>query len=228
MNPRIRRLMERSKRAEPAVSTERAELITLFYREHEGRHPAPILRALAFRELCEQQTIYIGDDELIVGERGPAPKAVPTYPELTCHTADDLRTLNAREHTRYRTAAAAVRVYERDIIPYWRGRSMRDRLFAHVPAEWRDAYEAGVYTEFMEQRGPGHTVADGKIYRKGFAQFKAEIGESLSRLDYLGDEDQLMLALAQHDLDLTHGPVSWVLRTRAAARPAPTATPAGQ
>ena len=113
--------MERSKRAEPAVSPERAELITRFYREHEGRHPAPILRALAFRELCEQQTIYIGDDELIVGERGPSPKAVPTFPELTCHSVDDLRTLDARPHTRYRTDAAAVAVYEREIIPYWQG-----------------------------------------------------------------------------------------------------------
>ena len=143
MNPRIRRLMERSKRAEPAVSTERPELITRFYREHEGRHPAPILRALAFRELCEQQTIYIGDDELIVGERGPAPKAVPTYPELTCHTADDLRTLNAREHTRYRTAAAAVRVYERDIIPYWRGRAMRGPPVSPPPPPRRGPDRAG-------------------------------------------------------------------------------------
>ena len=189
MNERIQRLAERSKRAEPSISTERAELITRFYREHEGRHPVPVMRALAFRELCEQQTIYIGDDELIVGERGPAPKAVPTFPELTCHTVEDLRTLNARDRTRYRTDDAAIRVYEREIIPYWRGRSMRDRLFQHVPAEWRDAYEAGVFTEFMEQRAPGHTALDGAIYQKGMLDYKAEIAAHRARLDPHGDPD---------------------------------------
>ncbi len=29
-------------------------------------------------------------DELIVGERGPTPKAVPTYPEITLHSLTDL------------------------------------------------------------------------------------------------------------------------------------------
>ena len=48
------------------------------------------------------------------------------------------------------------------------------------------------------------------------------------RLGYLGDEDQLALALAQHDLELSHGPVSWVLRARTAAKPAPTDGPGGQ
>jgi trans-4-hydroxy-L-proline dehydratase len=189
MNQRIQRLMERSKRAEPTVSTERAELITRFYGEHEGRHPVPVMRALAFRELCDHQTIYLGDDELIVGERGPRPKAVPTFPELTCHSVEDLRTLDARQRTRYRTDAEAVAVYERDIIPYWRGRSMRDRLFGHVPAAWRDAYEAGVFTEFMEQRAPGHTALDGAIYQKGMLDYKTEIAAHRSRLDPHGDPD---------------------------------------
>jgi len=32
-----------------------------------------------------------------VGERGPFPKAVSTFPELTCHSAEDLKILNSRE-----------------------------------------------------------------------------------------------------------------------------------
>ena len=103
MNQRIARLRQESFRAEPRVSTERAELLTRFYRAEHGKHPTPVLRARSFAYLCEHQTIYLGGDELIVGERGPAPKAVPTFPELTCHSAEDLRTLDAREQTRYRT-----------------------------------------------------------------------------------------------------------------------------
>jgi pyruvate formate-lyase/glycerol dehydratase family glycyl radical enzyme len=184
MNERVCRLMERSFEAEPSISTERAELVTRFYRENEGRYPVSVMRALTFHDLCDKKTIYIGEDELIVGERGPFPKAVPTFPELTCHTVEDLKTLNDREHTSYRTDEAMIQVYEREVIPYWRGRSMRDRVFSHVPDRWRDAYEAGVFTEFMEQRSPGHTALDGEIYQRGMLDLKADIEDRRARLDY--------------------------------------------
>jgi len=64
---------------------------------------------------------------------------------------------------------------------------MRDLLFAEMTAEWKAAYEAGIFTEFMEQRAPGHTVLDDKIYRKGMSDFKADIQHSLQELDYLHD-----------------------------------------
>ncbi|GMV05642.1 MAG: hypothetical protein AMXMBFR53_19190 [Gemmatimonadota bacterium] len=165
MNPRVAKLVEESAAAEVRVSTERAELLTAFYRESEGRHPVPVLRALAFLHLCEHRALRIGPHELIVGDRGPGPKLVPTYPELTCHTVEDLRTLNGRASTPYRVDDADIERYEREVIPFWRGRSMRDRVFAQVPREWREAYEAGVFTEFMEQRSPGHTALDGTLYR---------------------------------------------------------------
>ncbi len=189
MNERIACLKEQSFNAQPAISTERAEIITRFYRENEGKHPVPVLRAMAFKELCEKKTIHIGKGELIVGERGPAPKVVPTFPELTCHSVEDLRTLNDRDKTSYAVEEEGIHVYERDVIPYWRGRSMRDRVFAHVPQRWLDAYEAGVYTEFMEQRAPGHTALDGEIYRKGMLDYKAQIADRIARLDWLGDAD---------------------------------------
>jgi len=148
-----------------------------------GKYPAAILRARAFRYLCERKTLYIGPDELIVGERGPEPKATPTYPELTCHSLEDLKILHSREKTAYAVSPETHRIYEEGIIPFWRGLSLRDRIFEAVPAEWQDAYEAGIFTEFMEQRAPGHTVADGKIYRRGFLDFKGEITRSLDELD---------------------------------------------
>ena len=33
--------------------------------------------------------------------------------------------------------------------------------------EWEEAYHAGVFTEFMEQRAGGHTAMDGKMYHRG-------------------------------------------------------------
>jgi formate C-acetyltransferase len=187
MNKRIQRLRKASFEAEPCISIERAVLETEFYQKNYGKYSAPVMRALFFKYLCEKKTIYLGEDELIVGERGPFPKAVPTYPELTCHTKEDLKILNTRPMTRYKISGEDIAVYEEVVIPYWQGRSMRDRIFNYVPKKWRLAYEAGLFTEFMEQRAPGHTTLDGIIYRKGMLDFKREIVENLGALDYQND-----------------------------------------
>lgn len=191
MTERVRRLRQRSLAAEPEITAERALLVTRFYRENEGTHSEPMMRALCFQALCEHKTVWIGEDELIVGERGPAPKLTPTFPELTCHSLEDLRVLGEREKTRYRAPPDVVRDYEAEVIPYWRGRTMRDRIFAHMTGEWKRAYEAGVFTEFMEQRAPGHTTLDGKVYRRGFRAFQDDIDRALSELDWFGDPEAL-------------------------------------
>ena len=183
MTDRTKRMRAASLEETPTLSSERAVLITEFYQEHEGRHPTPVLRALSFAHLCEHQAIWIGEDELIVGERGPRPKAVPTFPELTCHSLEDLKILDSREKTRYRVPERCFEDYERVVIPFWKGRSLRDRLFSALPAGWHRLYEAGVFTEFMEQRAPGHAVLDGKIYRRGLRQVKGDIAVGLARLD---------------------------------------------
>jgi len=163
--------------------------MTQFYRENMYKYSVPVLRALNFKHLCERKTLYIGEDELIVGERGPFPKAVPTFPELTCHSVEDLKILDSRSMTRYAVSKETMTIYEREIIPFWRGRNLRERVFKEAPAEWKSAYEVGMFTEFMEQRAPGHTALDGIIYRKGMMDFKEEIAHSLAKLDYLNDSE---------------------------------------
>jgi len=189
MNARTERLRRESLEATPSISCERAQLMTGFYKANLGKHSAPVMRALAFKYLCEHKTIYLGDGELIVGERGPRPKAVPTFPELTCHSVEDLRILHSRPKTSYVVSDACVQRYEREIIPYWRHRSLRDRIFAALPEDWHRAYEAGIFTEFMEQRAPGHTVLDDKIYRKGILDFQREIARAVAALDFATDAE---------------------------------------
>ncbi len=194
MNERVAKLRRQSFESEPCISEERAVLVTEFYRDNYGKYSIPVLRALNFKNLCEKKTIYIGDDELIVGERGPFPKSVSTFPELTCHTVADLEILNSREMTGYHVSDATIQSYQDIVIPYWQGRTMRDRVFKDVPAEWKAAYGAGTFTEFMEQRAPGHTTLDGVIYQKGMLDFKAEIARELAELDYLNDPEAVAKA----------------------------------
>lgn len=189
MNERIKRLHEQSITTPTTLTIERALIETAFYKENYGKMPNCILRARNFYELCKKKTIYIGNDELIVGERGPVPKAVPTFPELTCHSVEDLHTLNDRDMQPYYISDEDIATYEREVIPYWEGRTQRERIFAHVSKEWEEAYHAGVFTEFMEQRAGGHTAMDGKMYRRGLLDVKAQIAEVLANLDFINDPE---------------------------------------
>ena len=189
MNERTDRLRQASLNAAPCISAERANLLTDFYQANDGKYSVPVMRARSFLYLCEHKTLFLGTEELIVGERGPRPKAVPTYPELTCHSLEDLRILNSRPKTSYAVDKECARVYGEKIIPYWSERNTRTRIFQEMSTDWRRDYEAGIYTEFMEQRAPGHTVLDGKIYRKGMLDFKADIAQAIGRLDFLGDRE---------------------------------------
>ena len=189
MNERIRRLRQQNFDTPTTLSIERALIETAFYKEHYGTMPTPILRARNFYEICKKKTIYIGPDELIVGERGPLPKAVPTFPELTCHSVEDLHTLNERELQRYTISQEDIDTYEREVIPYWKGKTQRERIFNHVSKEWEEAYHAGVFTEFMEQRAAGHTAMDGKMYHEGLLDVKARIEKRIAELDYIYDPE---------------------------------------
>ena len=189
MNERIQKLRKLSVETQPSLSIERALHETAFYKENYGKYSVPVLRALNFLDHCQKKTIYIGEGELIVGERGPKPKCVPTFPELTCHSVEDFHVLNTREMQRYTISQQDIDTYEKEVIPYWQGKTQRERIFNHVPDEWRAAYEAGLFTEFMEQRAPGHTALDGKIYKKGMLDFKKEIAANLASLDYLNDAE---------------------------------------
>ncbi|MGZ5495276.1 MAG: trans-4-hydroxy-L-proline dehydratase [Candidatus Aminicenantales bacterium] len=188
MNERITKLREQTLAAKPTISAERARLITEFYKRPETRDLSlPMQHAQAFKHIMESKTIVFNDGELIVGERGPAPKATPTYPEVCIHSLQDLRYLNDRKKTAFASDDETRRVYAEEIIPFWKGRSQRDRIFSEMTKEWIDAYEAGVFIEFMEQRAPGHTVLDGKIYKKGLLDFKKDIEAALAGLDFKND-----------------------------------------
>ena len=139
--------------------------------------------------IAKKKIIYIGEGELIVGERGPKPKSVPTFPELTCHSIEDFHVLNTRDMQRYTISQEDINIYQKEVIPYWAGKTQRERIFSHVSDEWRSAYEAGLFTEFMEQRAPGHTALDGKIYHCGMSDFKKQIESNLSTLDYINDPE---------------------------------------
>ena len=190
MNNRIAKLREQSQNAEPRISAERALLLTEFYRSEEcQRASVSERRALAFNHILANKSICILDDELIVGERGPAPKVVPTYPEINLHSLEDLQILNSRPKVWFRVDDKTKDLYKDIVIPFWEGKTNREKIFSQVDKTWIDAYEAGVFTEFQEQRAPGHTVLGKKMFNKGFVDLKVEIQNSIASLDFINDKN---------------------------------------
>ena len=187
MNERVAKLRQESLETVPSISLERARLVTEAYKMYEGKVSVPVLRALTFKYLMENKTICINEGELIVGERGPAPQATPTYPELCCHSLEDMEVMHNRETISFFVNEEAKKIQEEVIIPYWKGKSMRDLLLNSMTVQWKDCYSAGIFTEFMEQRSPGHTVADDKIYKKGLIDLMQDIVKSLKELDFYND-----------------------------------------
>ena len=187
VSERVGRLREQSESTPPRLSIQRALLVTEAYEKYHGKMSIPMLRARTFEHLMGHEDICINIGELIVGERGPGPQYAPTYPELCCHTLEDMEIMDQREKISFKVGPEAKRLQREVVIPYWKGKSIRDKMMDQMSEAWKDAYGAGIFTEFMEQRAPGHTVADGKIYEKGFLTLKNEIQEHLEQLDYLED-----------------------------------------
>jgi formate C-acetyltransferase len=188
MTERVIRLREQSLNATETLTAERAQLITRFYASREAQGlSAPMLRARAFEYMLGNKSICINDGELIVGERGPAPKATPTYPEISLHSIQDLEILDSREKVFFRVSDEVKKIYAEEIIPFWKGRSNRDRIMERMTPEWLAAYKAGIFTEFQEQRAPGHTVLGYKMFHTGFLDLKKEIASAVEALDFRND-----------------------------------------
>jgi len=192
MIPRITQLRKQSTETIPSISAERAQLVTEVYQNPEyAGLSMPVKRAITFRHILNNKNICINPGELIVGERGPAPQACPTYPEICLHSIDDLEILRSRKKVPFDSDVKTHKIYTEQIIPVWEGKTVRDEMFRQLPDAWKEAYSAGVFTEFMEQRPPGHTVLDDKIYHKGMLDFIDEINSALQQYEQTGDQPKV-------------------------------------
>ncbi len=56
---------------------------------------------------------------------------------------------------------------------------------------WIDSFNAGIFTEFQEQRSPGHTAGGDMIYKKGFNNLKTDIAQCLGDINFFDDSSAL-------------------------------------
>ena len=125
------------------ICIERARCVTAAHRATGGQHPAA--RAAAALERCVQDTsVWIHDDEVIAGHQ--TSRLVGTPLSIERGDADailelELDGLLARDRQPYHIDPADRRELEREILPYWRGRTVRDLRKQRMD-------EAGLYVGF--------------------------------------------------------------------------------
>ena len=189
MNERIQRLREQSVTTPVHIDLERAKIETDFYKENDGKYSIPVMRAMTLKEYFSKKTLYFGDDELILGEKGKNPQASPTFPELCCHSEEDMKVMSERSLVSFHTTEEDRKLQAAEIIPFWKGRTIREKLLSKVTPEWHECYEAGVFTEFMEQRGPGHTCGGEQVFTTGYMDYKEKIKKTMDALDWMNDPE---------------------------------------
>lgn len=189
MNERIQKLREISVTTPVHIDLERAKIETDFYKENDGRYSIPVMRAMVLKEYFSKKTLYLGYGELIVGEKGKDPQASPTFPELCCHSVEDMVVMSERELVSFHTTEEDRKLQAEEIIPYWKGRSMREKILSRMTPEWQECYSAGMFTEFMEQRGPGHTCGGEQVFTTGYMDYKEKIHKTMDELDYINDPE---------------------------------------
>lgn len=191
LNPRIEKLRKQSLETKPKLYLERAALMTEAYKKYEGRVSIPELRALSFCYLMKHKSIAILEGELIVGEKGCGPQEAPTFPELCCHTLEDMKVMHERTLISFDVSQEDLNIQGKEIIPYWQERSIRNKILQAMTPEWQACFSSGIFTEFMEQRGPGHTVGSKDLYAFGFLDYKNHIDQALDKLDFHNDPEAL-------------------------------------
>ena len=95
--------------------------------------------------------------------------------------------MSERDLVSFHTTEEDRELQKKEIIPFWSGRTIREKLLSRMTPEWRDCYEAGMFTEFMEQRGPGHTCGGEQVFTTGYLEYKEKIKKTMDELDWMND-----------------------------------------
>ncbi|MEG0585606.1 MAG: glycyl radical protein [Christensenellaceae bacterium] len=182
---RIKKMREEMLDIQPTVCVERAMLTTKSYAQNKDK-PNILKRALALKEILENMTIYIEDGGLLAGNQASANRAAPIFPEYAIDwVVDELDAWEKRDGDRF-TITEENKQKIRDIAPFWRGNTLKDKGLAFMPPLDRKFYDIGIIkVEGNITAGDAHLAVDyEKVLNKGLAQIKQEAIEAKEKLNY--------------------------------------------
>lgn len=170
----------------PSVCLESALFKTEVYKETEGEEEI-VRRAKAFHRTCEQKTITIHPNELIIGNAGRTGRCAVIHPELAAlWLADELDTISTRTQDPYAISEDEKRLFREEIYLYWKGRTVEDYFKKQVPPETLEILNVGgvIDSAIKYNCVPGDFVPDiPALLQGGFGDVAQRAKEGLSNLD---------------------------------------------
>jgi formate C-acetyltransferase len=189
---RGQRLRKRVITVDPYICIERARLVTRASRESAGEHVL-VQRSRIFDHVLRNISVYILDDELVVGHQASTQRSAPLYPEFAVEWVhQEIDTFETRPQDRFITPDEVKREFREEIYPYWKGRTLSDRLYSYLNEEIRlQRFVATVFSVGLhEDGGLGHVALDyAKVLQRGLDGIKDEIREKLEDLVIWRPED---------------------------------------
>lgn len=174
----------------PTICTERAQIYTEVYKKHEAK-PLIIKRAIALHETLTRMSIFINDEELIVGNQASKLRAAPIFPEYAIDwILEELDNFEKRPGDRFYPSDEAKKQL-REILPYWKGKTLIEKGYELMPELMKEIHEAGIIrAEGNLTSGDGHIAINfEKLLKYGISGYKEIIEEKRRLLDLTKQED---------------------------------------
>lgn len=182
---RVDRLKKRVLETQPEMDLENAKLLTESFRETEGE-PLVLRKAKAFRKQCQEKTVTIWPDELIVGCSGSKIRAGILCAD-TCWSVlnEELDTISQRRYDPFYLKPGDREIFEKEIRPYWKGRSNYEEWLAQIPEDTKELRDHGmIYIDRKAVRGWGETTAGYEwLIREGVSGIVKVVEKRKAQLD---------------------------------------------
>lgn len=188
MTQRTSELREDLMEITPEICPERARVFTESMKGSEGQ-PIVKRRAEAFAEVLNNMSLYVRDNELIVGNQARSPRAAPVFPE---YSVDWIKSEFDGDPYHFDERPNDVFEYEkevedeiRDILDYWKGKTVYENLRELLPEEANKAWDIGVVDEgWVSQGGFGNVLPDyGTLLSQGLGGIIDRAKAKMEELD---------------------------------------------
>ena len=190
MRERFFKLRDKLLNTTPKICIERAKIVTEAYKKYDA-YPNIEKRAMALADVLRNMTIYIEEEQLLAGNQASSNRAAPLFPEYAfAYILDELDDLEKRSSDKFTITEENKKVL-REILPWWEGKTLKDRAIAMQPQEVLDDRVTGVLGwQGNVSTGEGHIVPDyDMVVRLGFAGLRDKIQKHIDELDLSKPQD---------------------------------------
>ncbi|MDO4278780.1 MAG: formate C-acetyltransferase/glycerol dehydratase family glycyl radical enzyme [Lachnoclostridium edouardi] len=208
--PRVNHLRQTFLDREYYVDVERLRLVTESYKEHEGC-PRKLQCAYAFEKVLLNTTLYIYDEDLILGEIAAPAKASPIYPEFSVNwIIDEIlhHPFEEREHDQFYIRNEEERKEIVELCRWWQGRTIADQVESRLEDEQKKGSQLGkriFQTNLYHYAGAGHLAIDyEKLMKVGYNGLIEEAKERMAGLskkdpEYMDKKEFYQAMIIMHE-----------------------------